>query len=121
MNSNDVANASIATQHLDTVQVNISMLELKKDAQTIVKCNNNNDNDNDNDDNNNDNNNNNNDDNDKINNNFKKLSTTIVSAANASSTMPTRSIIKEYGNNDKDVIVMEDVKKLLDEILSEMK
>ncbi|VDN92956.1 unnamed protein product [Brugia pahangi] len=30
MNSNDVANASIATQHLDTVQVNISMLELKK-------------------------------------------------------------------------------------------
>ncbi|EJW72474.1 hypothetical protein WUBG_16622, partial [Wuchereria bancrofti] len=30
MNSNDITNASIATEHLDTVKVNISMLGLKK-------------------------------------------------------------------------------------------
>ncbi|KAL3986264.1 hypothetical protein ACH3XW_42015 [Acanthocheilonema viteae] len=64
-------------KHLDTVKVNVSMLELKKDAaETIAKSNNNMG---------------------KVDNNLQKLSTVVVDVV-AASTAPTPPIVEEYGN-----------------------
>ncbi|EFO21770.1 hypothetical protein LOAG_06717, partial [Loa loa] len=78
--STGVANVpvpTVATQYLDTVKVNLSMLDdLKKDIQTSAKSNNNIG---------------------KVDNNSQKLSTIVVDSVTAS-TVPTLSVVKEYGN-----------------------
>ncbi|VDK79760.1 unnamed protein product, partial [Onchocerca ochengi] len=63
-------------QHLDTVKMNVSMLEVKKDVETIAENNNNIG---------------------KVDNNLQKLSTTIV-GTKAALTPPTLFIAEEYGN-----------------------
>ncbi|OZC07202.1 hypothetical protein X798_05780 [Onchocerca flexuosa] len=86
-------------QHLDTVKVNVSMLEVKKDVETIAESNNNIG---------------------KVDNNLQKLSTTIV-GIKAASKAPTLFIAKEYEIDDKDITMMEDVKNLIEEMLLKMK
>ncbi|KAM3716634.1 E3 ubiquitin-protein ligase XIAP [Dirofilaria immitis] len=87
------------TQQLDTVKVNVSMLELKKDAQNIAKSNNNTG---------------------KVDNNRQKLAGIVAETA-AISAASIQSIAEEYEVSDNDIIMMEDVRKLMEEILLQMK